>query len=360
MQITPQELKDKLAKKGDLLLLDVRTPEEYANWKIEGSVNIPIQELTSKVEDLPKKEIITICAHGQRSQFAANMLNSYGFKAASLWGGMALWNTVYDFVELAKTSAFSLYQIKRVAKGCLGYFLISAKKAVIVDPTTHVSEYTNFAKNLGCKIEKIVDTHQHADHLSGSRLLRQETKAELFLNSLDGYNFSGYKKLEENKSFRVGEADIQIIQTPGHTKGSTSLLVDNKILLTGDTLFVEGVARPDIKNKSEEYAADLHETYQNKILNLSPNTLIASAHSRNAAIFGQPVSATLESIRKSNRIFELSKTEFVKYIVSNIPHKPFNYEHIIKANKEGLDYSEDEIAELEFGANKCVLSANAF
>src|SRR3989344_6255194 len=194
MYILPSELKEKIVKKEDILLLDVRTPEECSTWKIEGSVNIPVQELAMRMGELPKKEIITICAHGQRSQFAANILNSYGFRAASLWGGMAGWNSVYDFVELAKTSNFSLYQIKRVAKGCMGYFLVSGQEAIVIDPTTHIAEYLEFSKKLGVKITKIIDTHQHADHISGSRVLQNDTKSELYLNGLDTYGFTGYKK----------------------------------------------------------------------------------------------------------------------------------------------------------------------
>ncbi len=360
MFIAPSELKEKLQEKEDIFLLDVRTPEEYNNWKIEEAVNIPVNEVISSLEKIPKeKEIITICAHGQRSQFAENILKANGFNAKTLSGGMALWNSVFDFVEIKSVkSDFKLFQIKRVGKGCLGYFLVSGNQAAVIDPSIYTQEYLDFSKKLGCQIKAIIDTHQQADHISGSRFLQKESKADLFLNSLDVYGVQGYKKLDENKKIVLGNIEIEIIQTPGHTRGSTSFLIDNKFLLTGDTLFIEGVARPDLKDKSEEYAAELFETYRNKILNLDGNLIIVSAHCKNASDFGKPVAASLDWITKNNKIFELSKPEFIKYVVSNIPPKPLNYETIVNTNKNGLEYTEDEVSELEFGANRCVVATS--
>src|SRR3989344_4447637 len=91
--IEPEELKKKLGKKENIFLLDVRTPEEFQEHKIEGSVNIPITELQRRMDEIPKdKEIITICEHGNRSLRAAYYLNKNGYKALSLTGGMEDWN----------------------------------------------------------------------------------------------------------------------------------------------------------------------------------------------------------------------------------------------------------------------------
>lgn len=357
MFITPAGLKEKLQRKEDIFLLDVRTPEEYSNWKIEGSVNIPVNEVISNLEKIPKeKQIITICAHGQRSQYAANMLMKNGFSAKTLWGGMASWNSVYDFVPLVEKD-FQVFQIKRVGKGCLGYFVVSGKEAAVIDPSIHTQEYINFAKKLGCEIKAIIDTHQHADHISGSLLLHGQTGATLLLNNADGYSFQGYKEIMDNKAINVGEIEIKAIHTPGHTKGSTSILITDFIFLTGDTLFIDGIARPDLADKAEEYAGDLYETYHNKILNLHGTIKIAPAHCKDANSFGEAVTASLDWIRKNNKIFELSKSEFIKYVVANIPPKPLSYVEIIKTNKEGLKLTEEEMGELEFGANRCIISA---
>lgn len=356
MQITAQQLKEKLDRKEDFLLLDVRTPEEYNQWNIPGSINMPLQTLDSS--KLPKdKEIACLCAHGMRSQYASQMLKAKGFNAISVFGGMSAWNSVYDLVKLsddAQSASFSLYQIKRIGKGCLGYLINANGVGIVVDPSSHTDEYLNIAKNLNCTIKGVIDTHQHADHVSGARLLRAATGAQLFINPADGYNFSGFTELKDKWKMNINGLNIEVMHTPGHTLGSTSLLFGN-FLLTGDTLFTDGVARPDLKDKSEEYAAQLYDTYQNNIMNLSGSTIIIPAHSRNSSVIGESISSTLDNIKKNNRALELSKSEFIKYIISNIPPKPYNYEDIIAANKGETEWTSDEIAELEFGANKCVL-----
>ena len=91
--IEPEELKKKLENHENVFLLDVRTPEEFQDYKIESSVNIPITELQRRMNEIPKnKEIITICEHGNRSLRAAYVLNKNGYKALSLTGGMEVWN----------------------------------------------------------------------------------------------------------------------------------------------------------------------------------------------------------------------------------------------------------------------------
>ncbi len=371
MQITVQELKDKMEKREDFLLLDVRSTGEYQQWNIPGSVNMPMQTLQSiNAGKLTKdKQIVCLCAHGMRSQYAAQILKSEGFDAISVFGGMAAWNSVYDLVKLMPNDAkqndasgvqtlasdtFNIYQIKRIGKGCLGYFINANGVGIVIDPSTHTNEFLSIAKNLDCTIKAVMDTHQHADHVSGSRRLREATNAQLFVNPADGYNFSGFTELKDKWKMTINGLEIEVLHTPGHTSGSTSLLVDN-FLITGDTLFIDGVARPDLKDKAEEYAGHLYDTYQNKILNLSDKTTVIPAHTSHIGGFGEPISKDLAWIKKNNRILELSKPEFIKYVISNIPPKPYNYEDIIAANKGETEWTDDEIAELEFGANKCVL-----
>src|SRR3989344_2744417 len=342
MQITVQELKQRLKEKKDFLLLDVRTPQEYQQWSIPGSINMPMQMLDPT--KLPKeKEIVCLRAHGMRSQYTANALKSQGFNVISVFGGMAAWNSVFDLVKLND----NIFQIKRIGKGCLGYFVNANGTGIVIDPSTHTEEYLSIAKNLNCTIKAVIDTHQHADHVSGSRLLREATGGQMFLNPADGYNFSGFTELKDKWKMGINGLNIEVFHTPGHTMGSTSLLIDN-FLITGDTLFVDGVARPDLKDKAEEYAAQLYDTYQNKILNLSESIIVIPAHSRNASVIGESVSSTLHHIKKNNRDLELSKAEFIKYVISNIPPKPHNYEDVIAANKGETEWTSDEIEELEF------------
>ena len=356
MFISAEELKQKLLSNEDFVLLDVRSQEEYDSWNIEGSVNMPMQELPMRMQELPEnKEIVTLCAHDPRSQHISQILAAQGFNAKFVQGGMAAWNSVYDLAPLIEKSDFTLHQIKRIGKGCLGYFLVSKGEAAVIDPTTHTQEYRNLAKQLNCEIKFILDTHQHADHISGAKMLQKATGASFLLNSKDGYGFSGFKELNDKDNVNVGDVSINILHTPGHTPGSTCFVIEDKFLLTGDTLFIDGVARPDLKDKAEEYAGVLYKTYQDRILNLPESIGVASAHSRPELNFGRPLFKTLDWIKKNNRVFELSKSEFVDFVTSNIPPKPFNHESIVNVNKNAMDLDEEDISELEFGANRCVL-----
>ena len=355
-QLYARELKEKLGR-HDTFLLDVRTPEEYSAWSIKGSVNIPASTLRESLKKIPKdKEVITICAHGIRSKAAAEMLTAMGYTAHSVLGGMAAWNSVYDTVSLNAETGYRVLQVRRLGKGCIGYLIVSNGEAAVIDPTAHIGEFVKIATQLNCRISKVLDTHQHADHVSGARVLADEAGAQLFLNPLDSYRFAGFTPLKDKYLLRVGSVDIEAIHTPGHTKGSMSFLIHDKLLITGDTLFVDGIARPDLREKSGEFAADLFSTYHDKLLSLDGSTRILPGHfnAQDELPLGTPLSALLGDVRKKIKIFDLSKSEFVKAL-RNVPPKPPHYEEILKINKGEAPFNEDAADELEEGPNRCVM-----
>jgi len=355
MQLTPNELKQKLEAKEDVFLLDVRTPDEFHDWHIPGAINVPMDSLLDNIDAIPKdKDVVAICAHGVRSRMASQWLMASGFRVKTLFGGMAAWNTVYDTALIPSTAErdYKIFQLKRIGKGCLGYMIISGGEIAVVDPSHHIQEFISIADKMKKKVTKVMDTHQHADHVSGARLLAQQTKAELLLNGRDAYNFGGFTQLKDKDTIYLNELPIEIIHTPGHTKGSTSFLID-KLLITGDTLFVDGVARPDLRDKADEYALDLFATYHDKILNLNGSTEILPAHASAVGEFGKAVIDQLESIKKRLSVLELSKGEFIES-VKNVPPKPPNYQDILQMNSGEASYDSDEADALEEGANMCV------
>lgn len=356
MHLTTEELKRKLELKEDFFLLDVRTPEEFADWHIPGAINVPMDSLMGNLNSMPKdKEVVAICAHGVRSKMATQWLVGSGYNVKTLFGGMAAWNAVYDTALIPYTVSkdYKVFQIKRVGKGCLGYIILSGDEMAVIDPSHHIQEFINIASRMRKKITKVFDTHQHADHVSGARLLAQETKAELFLNELDAYKF-GFTNLKDGDKIYLADLPIEVIHTPGHTKGSTSFLIE-KLLMTGDILFVDGVARPDLRDNADEYANDLFSTYHDKILNLSGSTNILPAHASSIGLnFGAAITDELDSIKKKLGVLDLSKSEFLD-AVKNVPSKPPNYQDIIRINNGESDYGPDEADVLEEGANKCVV-----
>jgi glyoxylase-like metal-dependent hydrolase (beta-lactamase superfamily II) len=347
MQISPEELKQKIS---DVFVLDVRTDEEFRDWHIDQAVHVPMQNVMMKAGELPKdKEIVTVCAHGNRSQMIAQFLTGAGFRVRSLQGGMAAWNNIYDEAKIADG-----FQVRRVGKGCVSYVVVSNGIAAVIDPSWHTQEYLNLAKSHNLTIKHVLDTHQHADHISGARMLAKAVNAKLYLNSLDSYNKTDFINLKDGDKIEVSDIVIEAVHTPGHTKGSMTFLVNDQ-LLTGDTLFVNGIARPDLKDRTDEYAADLFSTYQDKILNLKENLSVMPGHFTNIKLnFGEAISSTLKDVKKLPQL-QLSRGEFISYIKSHLPEKPPNYGTIKRINAGELEFYEDEAGDLEEGPNMCTV-----
>ncbi|MGZ4133765.1 MAG: rhodanese-like domain-containing protein, partial [Tumebacillaceae bacterium] len=160
-----------------ILLLDVRNAEAYRDWKIEGaglqSVNIAYfdfleEEKEAIYNQLPKNtEIVVVCAKGISAKMVAELLDTRGFDVSYLRGGMQEWSQFYHPVTIAEEQGMKLVQFNRLAKGCLSYMILSQGEALIVDPGRHVEEYIRFAQTENVTIKHIMDTHLHADHISG-------------------------------------------------------------------------------------------------------------------------------------------------------------------------------------------------
>lgn len=353
---------------GDsLYLLDVREPDEFKEWSIEGSVNIPLSKLASSKEsitDIPKaKRIVTVCPHGNRSMVAKYLLERYGFNVGNLEGGLKSWSTsleeAYREFDINKRKV-RLYQIRRIGKGCMSYILESDGDAAIIDPVYPIEYYLSKVSEIGAKITKVFDTHQHADHISAAVKLSEKTGSKLCLSGYEQYGQMS-TPLHHGSLEKIGAIDINVIHTPGHTDGSLTLLFQGKdvsLLFTGDTLFVEGVGRPDLRDKSREFSEKLYDTLHHKILSLPDSVLVFPSHTDKYAKAGEIISADLGSLRKDVNLLQLPKDKFVERIVSQTMATPPNYREIISINsgKVPVPETSSDIFELEFGPNRCNVS----
>jgi glyoxylase-like metal-dependent hydrolase (beta-lactamase superfamily II)/rhodanese-related sulfurtransferase len=358
------ELKAMLERGDAVYLLDVRTPEEFADWRIHGARHVPIDALLAGegLRELPRdRSIVTICAHGSRARLAAEALRAAGYRAVPLAGGMAAWNTVYDVVPVPGTlpGQGRVLQVRRLGKGCLAYLVVSAGAAVVIDPSARLDVYQRAAADAGARITHVLDTHQHADHVSGARRLAAATGAALYLNPRDGYAFEGFVPLEDGARITVGQATIRVRHAPGHTLGSTLFQVDDRYLLTGDTLFVECVGRPDLRDRAGEFAAELYTTCRERLHGLPDDLVVLPGHHGPdvAPAFGQAVMAPLGALRRSIHLFHLSRYEFIRYVTTNLPDRPANTRQIVRLNREGATYELREVEALEEGANRCAVPA---
>ena len=402
-EIDPEELKKKIDNNEDIFLLDVRTPQEYKAWRIsyENHNNpklIPVDRLFMKdptlLEEIPKdKEIVTVCAHGNRSMIAAKILTQLGYSVKSVKGGMAGWNKVYDVAEIPvpKEAPFKIWQIRRISKGCIGYIISSKqdKTATVIDPSREIYEsFLQTSQDNELQITQLIDTHQHADHVSGIvKLTKTKTpetnmgKNNIFFSSLEEYDSSetelkNIMYVKDGEKIIVGDkVTLTAIHTPGHTNGSMSFIIecttndDNNInnkdpihsyLFTGDTLFVDGVGRPDLRDEAKKFAGLLYDTYHKKILQLPDNTVVLPAHFNGTSIALKhtvPILETLGTIKKRVKLLSMNKEEFIDYIADTVQPRPGNYKTIISINKKMLPYDEIEMADLEAGPNSCAISS---
>lgn len=344
--ITPQQLKEKLDS-GEVLVIDVREPFEYSDWHIPGAVNVPVSRVLQQKLDVPKdRKIVAVCAHGFRSQSATRYLSVAGYDVRTLEGGMVEWNGVYDIVKISD----KVIQVRRVGKGCLSYVLIDSSEAVVIDPTIDTEVYTDFAKEKNLKIIAALDTHAHADHASGGRML-----AELGIKYYAPDEVGRAKEtIKDGDVIRFGTTNLSTIASPGHTPASLCYRF-GRFIFTGDTLFVDSVGRPDLGQSPAENAPILYDTLQ-KLLSFPDSTVVLPAHTEIENIHPEtPIKETIEYI-KELPIFKKGKNEFVAWIAGSNTPAPNNFEIIKKFNTgEIIIDTIEEFRELEAGTNRCAV-----
>ncbi|WP_144569375.1 MBL fold metallo-hydrolase [Bacillus pseudomycoides] len=357
---------------GELFILDVRNEVDYMDWKIEGkqvsSINKPYFDLLEGVESilegLPKeKDILVVCAKEGSSKFVAEQLIEAGLKNVYyLAGGMKAWS---EYVKPIKVGDLkdggSVYQFNRLGKGCLSYMVISNGEAVVIDSIRTIEAYEEFAKEQGAMITNVMDTHLHADHISGGRKLAQKVKGTYWLPPKDaGEVVFSYEPLVEGTVIQVGETKIAIetIYSPGHTIGSTSFIVDDVYLLSGDILFVDSIGRPDLAGKAEDWVSDLRNTLYKRYKTLSQDLIVLPAHYSKVSELDEQgrVRAKLKDLFKRNAGLNIEdELEFRKTVTENLPPQPNAYQDIRQTNMGKINPSVEEEREMEIGPNRCAV-----
>ena len=369
-------LDKKLGNNDGLFLLDVREPNEYAEWHIENSINVPLGELAQEetLSHIPKdKEIITICPHGNRAMDGKYLMQRYGYNVKVLEGGLIAWSTEIEQAHrefLIAGSKVNLVQLRRIGKGCMSYIIESNGEVAVIDPVFPIDNYIQTANKFNATITKIYDTHQHADHISAAKALAEKVNGTLYKSAYEQYEnndkdnqFSSplaIEKLHDGDTNNIGAVSLKVIHTPGHTPGSLSFIIENKLLFAGDTIFVDSIGRPDLRDKAEEFAENLYNTIQQKIMKLPDDIVILPAHFEKDVKAEEILASTLGEVKKKSQFLNvnITKEEFVKKISSKIMAYPPNYREIISINKgeSPLQLSLSETFDLEMGPNRCSIS----
>lgn len=359
----------------ELVILDVRNESDFADWKIEGRnvkhVNIPYFDLIDGVdaalEQIPAdKPVLVVCAKEGSSKFVAEQLAEAGHSDVSyLEGGMKSWSEHLEPVKVADlTGGGELYQFVRIGKGCLSYAVISDGKAALIDTNRMIDQYEKFLQAKNAKLVHTIDTHLHADHISGGRALAEKYGATYHLPEKDAGEVTfHYEKLEEGRHITVGSKQIMVqpIYTPGHTIGSTSFIIDNKFLLTGDILFIESIGRPDLAGLAKRWVDDLRETLYNRFKNLSEDFIVLPAHFGKITELGDRglVSGRLGDLYKQNPGLNIAdEEEFRQTVTEDLPPQPNAYQEIRQTNMGKINPDVEEQREMEIGPNRCAVHDN--
>lgn len=372
-EVSAQQLYQELSAGKDVFVLDLRSPSEFADWKVEGRNpaqyrNIHysrfLEDEAGAASELPKdQEITVVCAKGGSSLVIAEMLAEMGYTVRHLVGGMLAWSQLHVAEEIPTARPeFRFWQINRVGKGCLSYLIASGNDALLVDPSRMVDSYLNLAQDAGVTIRYVIDTHVHADHISGSPRIAHMTGAEYYMSPTMPDSVLSYKELQDGSVFQLGSVSVKVltIHTPGHTPESTCLLVNDQYLLSGDTLFVQSIGRPDLGGKAEEWARDLYNSVHHQLGFVADSVLVLPAHYSGVSEIGPDglVSAQLGSLRRQNAALSTTdQSVFMDLVLKDVsPTTPPNYEAITRINVGLQKVEEDEATELEIGPNRCAVA----
>ncbi|WP_338451070.1 MBL fold metallo-hydrolase [Niallia oryzisoli] len=369
--MTAKQLAKKVLNKEELFILDVRNESDFRDWKVEGEnfqyLNVPYFELIDGIEpiadQIPKnQDVLVICAKGGSSVFVGEQLVDAKFdNIYTLEDGMQAWSRYLEKVKVYEDNNLKVFQFIRVGKGCLSYMVVSGQEALIVDPTRFVDDYVKAAENEGAKITHIVDSHLHADHISGGNMLAEMTGAKYYIMKSEGavFNFEAlenYQKIE----FEQVQLEVLAVKTPGHTPGSVSFFVNEKLLFSGDTIFISGLGRPDLGNKVREWANDLFNTVHNKVSQIADDVIVLPGHyaDLDTEINSEGyIGDTLGRIRQRNKnMFTAAKDEFLDRVERSASSvKPPNFEEIVAINRGVEKVDSDKMQELEIGPNRCAV-----
>jgi glyoxylase-like metal-dependent hydrolase (beta-lactamase superfamily II) len=301
---------------------------------------------------------VVVCAAGKRAQQGAEILAEHEVASRVLNGGMSSWAATYDTVTKQFGGA-TVVQVRRRGKGCLSYVVGAGERCVVIDPSLDVARYESIARANGWTIDSVVDTHLHADHISGARELVARVGARLLLSPHDPFSFD-FEPLVDGLTINLSDTvqlGVEAVSAPGHTEGSTIYRLGDFAIFTGDTLFLESVGRPDLADQAEPFARALFRSLHERVLVLGDDVTIFPAH-YGAGVdvhSGELVAAQLGTLRQSLHVLQFSEQEFVAWAVRSVKDRPPNYQRIVRINA-GQEVVEGSGADLEVGPNRCAIA----
>jgi hydroxyacylglutathione hydrolase len=256
---------------------------------------------------------------------------------------------VYTFLNRAsgvcpeKGSSLFFRQVLYRDLGCASYMLGDAGEAAVVDPRWDIDVYLEIARTERLRITHVLDTHDHADHVSGRIRLAQATGARVYRPA--GPDETREDRMHPGQVIAVGSLRLQAIATPGHRPEHLSLTVADRsrtsepwLLLTGDSLLVGDLARPDLSYEAIEGARTLHSSLKH-LLGLGDHVEVWPGHVGGSLCGGAGLSGKTSSTvgfeRRHNPMLQMGEADFVSRLTSNLPSRPPNVDRIVALNQRG-------------------------
>ena len=251
-------------------------------------------------------------------------------------------------------------EVKQIYTGCLAqgaYYIESNGEAAIVDPLREVQPYIDLANERGATIKYVLETHFHADFVSGHLTLAEKTGAPIVFGPNAAPDFDTHMATDGER-LTLGDVEIEVLHTPGHTMESTTYLLRNEdgdphAMFTGDTLFLGDVGRPDLAQKSEltieDLAGHLYDSLRNKLMTLPDDTIVYPGHGAGSACGKNMSKETVGTLgdQKANNYalrVDMTKEEFVNEVTDGLLPPPGYFPMNVALNKRGYD-SIDRVME---------------
>lgn len=375
VSFTADDLFGWLTDKSAFLLLDVRNDVEFGRFKVEGPypfemVNVPYMEFVEHEEEsvalVPRRDKTRIvCAKEGSAKFVGEILLNHGIDDVGyMLQGIKAWGNLLSPIRIETGDGYELYQFRRPGKASCSYGLICGKEMMVFDPAKNIAAYQAFAEDRGCAITHTFETHRQADYISGSPMLLKATGAAIMAPAPDFEEARfHYTPVADGQvyTFTGDGPAVKAIHTPGHTPGSTSYLIDDRFLISGDTVFIDSIGRPDLGGMARDWSQMLFRTMTEKILTMDHSIQVLPGHyidwqeADESLTFMAPLG---DIVKKNAEIYNIRDEEaFYGFIEAHMRKQPDEYAKIREINAGLVEVDEENQDILDLGKNECAASA---